>query len=248
MATWLSGRRERPAPDSMTLAQHLGELRRRLIISLIALAASAGVAAVFYPQMLSFLQHPYCHANPHDCSFYVQGPLDPLSLRIKMAIFGGLFIASPILLWELWRFITPGLNKNEKRYAIPFVIASMVLFAGGCTIAYVVFPHALEFLKSVGGPSLKQILSPNQYLQLILLMMVVFGLTFEFPVILVALQLVRVVTPSQLLHWWRWAIVGLTLVSAIFTPSSDPLSMLALDVPLIVFYFASILIGKLLRR
>ena len=124
----------------------------------------------------------------------------------------------------------------------------MVLFLAGCATAYLVLPHALRFLKAVGGPQPDQIYNPNQYLSLILLMMVLFGLTFEFPVVLVALELARVVTPAQLLHWWRWAVIGITVVAAIFTPSSDPFSMLALAVPLVAFYFVAIGIGKLLGR
>jgi sec-independent protein translocase protein TatC len=186
--------------------------------------------------------------NPHQCAFYVTGPLDPLTLRIQMAAFGGLFIASPVILFQLWRFITPGLHKQEKRYAVPFVIVSIVLFVSGCALAYSVFPHALSFLRHVGGPSLHQILSPNAYLSLILLMMLLFGLTFEFPVLLVGLQVAHVVRPVQLLRAWRYAIIGLTLIAAIFTPSADPLSMLVLAVPLIGFYFLSIGIGKLLGR
>jgi sec-independent protein translocase protein TatC len=123
-----------------------------------------------------------------------------------------------------------------------------VLFVGGCALAYLVFPHALEFLKAVGGPSLHEILSPNEYLSLILLMMFLFGITFEFPVVLVGLELAHVVTPAQLLHVWRWAVIGLTLIAAVFTPSGDPLSMLVLAVPLIAFYFLSIAIGKFLGR
>ena len=244
----LTGRKERPTPDAMTLVQHLAELRRRLIFSVAAFVVGAAIAAAFYPGMLKILQHPYCSVNPHSCSFYVTGPLDPLTLRIQMAAFGGLFIASPVILFQLWRFITPGLRQNEKRYAIPFVICSIVLFATGCALAYTVFPHALAFLKHVGGPSLKEILSPNQYLSLILLMMFLFGLTFEFPVVLVGLQIAGVVRPAQLLRSWRWAVIGLTLLAAVFTPSADPLSMLVLAVPLIAFYFLSIAIGKLLRR
>jgi sec-independent protein translocase protein TatC len=244
----LASRKERPTPDAMTLVEHLGELRRRLIISVVAFIIGASIAATFYQGMLNLLQHPYCRANPHDCGFYVTGPLDPLTLRIQMAAFGGLLIASPVILFQLWRFITPGLRKNEKRYAIPFVVSSIVLFVSGCVLAYVVFPHALEFLRHVGGPSLHQILSPNAYLSLILLMMFLFGITFEFPVLLVGLELARVVRPAQLLHWWRWAIIGLTLVAAVFTPSADPLSMLVLAVPLIAFYFIAIAIGKLLGR
>ncbi len=244
----LNGRRQRPSPDAMTLAEHLAELRRRLIISVIAFVIGASIAAAFYQGMLNLLQHPYCRANPHHCGFYVTGPLDPLTLRIQMAAFGGLLIASPVILFQVWRFITPGLNRNEKRYAVPFVAFSIVLFVSGCALAYTVFPHALAFLRSVGGPSLHQILSPNQYLSLILLMMFLFGITFEFPVVLVGLQLANVVRPRQLLRAWRWAIIGLTLVAAVFTPSADPLSMLVLAVPLISFYFLSIAVGKLLGR
>ena len=244
----LSGRKERPSPDAMTLVQHLAELRRRLVFSVSAFVVGAAIAATFYQGMLNLLQHPYCRANPHDCGFYVTGPLDPLTLRIQMAAFGGLFIASPVILFQLWRFITPGLHQNEKRYAIPFVVCSVVFFVAGCILAYTVFPHALEFLRHVGGPSLHQILSPNQYLSLILLMMFLFGLTFEFPVVLVGLQIAGVVRPAQLLRSWRWAVIGLTLLAAVFTPSADPLSMLVLAVPLIAFYFLSIAIGKLLRR
>lgn len=248
MATRLLGRRERPAPDAMTLVQHLAELRRRLIFSVVAFVLGAAVAAAFYQGMLNLLQHPYCTVNPHNCGFYVQGPLDPLTLRIQMAAFGGLLLASPVILFQLWRFITPGLNRNEKRYVIPFVLSSIIMFVAGCALAYAVFPHALSFLRHVGGPSLHEILSPNAYFSLILLMMFLFGLTFEFPVILVALQLVGVVKPGQLLHQWRWAVIGLTLIAAVFTPSADPLSMLVLAVPLVSFYFISIGLGKLLKR
>ncbi|HEX3947176.1 MAG TPA: twin-arginine translocase subunit TatC [Acidimicrobiales bacterium] len=244
----LTGRKTRPTPDAMTLSQHLGELRRRLMISAAAFVVAAVVAAVFYPHMLSFLQHPYCHVNPHNCQFYVTSPLDGLSLRIKMAAFGGLVLASPVILWQAWRFVTPGLRSKEKRYAIPFVVASVVLFLAGCAIAYFVFPHALQFLKSAGGPSLRQILNPNAYLSLIPLMMVLFGVTFEFPVVLVALELAHVVSSKALLKHWRWAVIGITVVAGVFTPSSDPISMLALAGPLVVFYFASIGIGKLFGR
>ncbi|MGH9109706.1 MAG: twin-arginine translocase subunit TatC [Acidimicrobiales bacterium] len=241
-------RRVRPGPDAMTLAEHLGELRRRLVISVVAFVAGGVVAAVFYGWFLRLLQHPYCTVNPHDCLFYVTGPLDPLALRLKMAAFGGLVLASPIILWQIWRFITPGLRPNEKRYAVPFVCCSVLLFLGGCATAYAVFPHALRFLVDVGGPQLHELLNPNSYLSLILLMMALFGLTFEFPVVLVALELAGVVTPAKLLHWWRWAVIGITLAAAVFTPSSDPFSMLALAVPLVAFYFSAIGIGKLLGR
>ena len=236
------------SPDAMTLTEHLTELRRRLLVGVIGFLIAAVVAFLAYNQILAFLKGPYCHANHGHCALYVTSPLDGLSLRIKIAAFGGLVLASPILLFELWRFITPGLKRNEKRYAIPFVVSSVVLFLCGVAVAYVSFSHALVFLGSIGGPGLQEIYNPNQYLSLIIWMMIIFGLTFEFPVLLVSLELARVVTPAQLLGWWRWAIISITVASAVFTPSGDPLSMLALAVPLVAFYFMAIGIGKLARR
>ena len=236
------------SPYAITLTEHLTELRRRLLVGVIGFLIAAVVAFLAYNQILAFLKGPYCHANHGHCALYVTSPLDGLSLRIKIAAFGGLVLASPILLFELWRFITPGLKRNEKRYAIPFVVSSVVLFLCGVGVAYVSFSHALVFLGSIGGPGLQEIYNPNQYLSLIIWMMIIFGLTFEFPVLLVSLELARVVTPAQLLGWWRWAIISITVASAVFTPSGDPLSMLALAVPLVAFYFMAIGIGKLARR
>jgi len=233
----------------MTLQEHLAELRRRLIICVVCFCAASAVCFVVYPHILDFLKAPYCHVTgPSRCVLYVTAPLDGLSLRVKLAAYGGLFFSFPVILWELWRFITPGLNRNEKRYAVPFMSASIVLFAGGVAIAYLVFAHALKFLGSVGGPTLRQIYNPDSYLSLMVALMMVFGLTFEFPVILVSLELAGAVTPAKLASWRRWAIVLIVLFAAIITPSGDPFSMLALAVPLYFFYEASIVLGKLLRR
>lgn len=244
----LGSRKTRPKPDAMTLVEHLGELRRRLIVSVVAFTVAAGVAVVFYEPILHLLLRPLCSVNQGRCNLYVTSPLDGLSLRIKIGAFGGLFLASPVILWEAWRFVTPGLRAGEKRFAVPFVIATLTLFAAGCAVAYFTLPHALGFLRAVGGPDLHEIYDPIPYLGLILLLMVLFGLAFEFPVVLVSLQLGRVVTSAKLLAWWRWAVIIITLVAAVFTPTSDPFSMLALAVPLVGFYFLAILIGKLLKR
>ncbi len=249
MALSLKRRSEsRPKPDSMTLVEHLTELRTRVLICALAFAVAATVAFLVYPWILSFLKHPYCQVSPRRCGFYITGPLDGLALRIKIAAYGGLFLASPVLLWELWRFITPGLNPKEKRYAVPFIVASIALFALGCLVAYVTFPHALNFLDHIGGPSLTEILDPTKYLSLIVLMMTIFGLTFEFPVLLVSLELAGVLSPKQLSSWRRWAIVLIVVVAGVITPSSDPFSMMALAVPLYVFYELSIVIGKIINR
>jgi sec-independent protein translocase protein TatC len=249
MALSLKRRSEsRPKPDSMTLVEHLTELRTRVLICALAFAVAATVAFLVYPWILSFLKHPYCQVSPRRCGFYITGPLDGLALRVKIAAYGGLFLASPVLLWELWRFITPGLNPKEKRYAIPFIVSSIVLFALGCLVAYVTFPHALNFLDHIGGPSLTEILDPTKYLSLIVLMMTIFGLTFEFPVLLVSLELAGVLSPRQLSSWRRWAIVLIVVVAGVITPSSDPFSMMALAIPLYVFYELSIVIGKIINR
>ena len=257
--------KSRPSPDNMTLGEHLGELRRRVVICVIAFAIAATVAAIAYEPILNFLKAPLCNvygATSHhihgsgsllvtgngSCNLYVTSPLDGLTLRIKIAVFGGLVLASPVILFQAWRFVTPGLKASERRYAVPFVLTSFVLFLAGAATAYLSLPHALGFLKSVGGPNLQAIYDPIPYLGLILLMMGIFGLTYQFPVILVSLELARVVTPARLLHAWRWAVIIIVVIAAVFTPSGDPFSMLVLAVPLIAFYFLSIGIGKLLGR
>jgi len=248
MTLTLGRRPAPPGPVAMTLVDHLGELRRRVLVVVGALAVTMTVAFLLYGPILSFLQSPYCHVSPGHCGFYVTGPLDGLSLRVKVAAYTGVFLALPVLLWEVWRFITPGLLPKEKRYAVPFVAASMVLFGSGAAVAFLTFPHALAWLGSVGGPSLTQILDPNKYLSLILLLMVAFGVAFEFPVLLISLEVAGVVTPRQLSAWRRWAIVGIVVVAGVVTPSSDPFSMLAMAVPLYAFYELSIVAGRLLHR
>src|SRR5580700_5404014 len=127
----------RPSAQAMTLGEHLAELRRRVVICVFAFAIGSIVAFIVYPNILHFLQEPYCRVAGHRrCQLYVTGPLDGLSLRIKIATYGGVFLGSPVILWELWRFITPGLHPNEKRYAIPFIVASIAFFALGCVVAY----------------------------------------------------------------------------------------------------------------
>jgi sec-independent protein translocase protein TatC len=241
-------RERRPSPNTMTLGQHLMELRRRVIICVFTLGITCTVAFIFYNQLLSFMQHPYCAAVPHNCKFFINSLVAGLSLRVKLAMFGGMILAAPVILWEFWRFITPGLKANERRYAIPFILATVTLFLGGCALAYYSFEHAIIFLKNIGGPSLTYIIDPNSYLGLMLLLMCMYGIAFIFPVLLVSLELATVVSSAQLLHWWRPAVIVITLAAAIFTPTGDPLSMLLLMIPLIVFYFGAIGVGKLLKK
>ena len=181
----------------MTLVEHLAELRRRVLVSAVAFVVAATVAFILYHHILPSCSPPTARSTPRHCNLYVTSPLDGLSLRIKIAAYGGLFLASPVILWELWRFITPGLNPNEKSYAVPFIVASIVLFALGCLVAFVTFPHALQFLDNIGGPKLQQIYNPNKLPRSHPLLMTVFGLTFEFPVLLVSLEIAGVLTPAE---------------------------------------------------
>ncbi len=237
-------------PARMTVAEHLAELRRRLLISIAGVSIGAVVVFVLFDRVLALLVHPYCAAvGPgRACTLYVTGPLDGLSIRVEVAAYGGAVLASPLLLFQFWRFVAPGLRARERRLTLTFVGASLVLFIGGGAVAYTIFPHAMAWLDHIGGPSLRQIYSPSSYIGLLLLMMAAFGLTFELPVVLVSLQAAGVLTPRRLASWRRYAIVALVALAAVVTPSSDPLSMVALAVPLVIFYEGSILIGRLLVR
>ena len=231
----------------MTLVEHLTELRRRLVISVAAIAVGAIVGFLVYQPLLDLLLDPYAAATGKR-KLFVTDPLEGFQTRLKVAGIAGMLLAAPIVAWQVWRFITPGLHRKEKRYAIPFVAASTVLFAIGAALAYYTLPRALEFLVNIGGPDLETIFSPGRYLGLIMFMMLAFGLAFEFPLILVFLQLVGAVTPKRLSSWRRWTYVGVFLVVAVITPSQDPYSLFALAVPMCVFYELSILTGRLLTR
>jgi sec-independent protein translocase protein TatC len=236
---------------SMTLFEHLAEARRRLMISLGSVTVLVLVAWFLYNQMIKILVRPYCNASKlihSSCKFIMTSPLDGLSLHIKLAAYGGFILASPIIFFQAWRFVVPGMTRKEKRYAYPFVTASAFFFIGGVVTAFYAFSHALQWLQQVGGNSLQAFYNPNQYFTLLLLMMFIFGLTFEFPVILVALELANVITPQQLLKQWRYALIAIFAAAAILTPSGDPISMFGMVVPLTFFYFLAILVGKIAKR
>lgn len=236
----------------MSVVEHLTELRHRLIVSMIAIALAAIVGFVLYNRILHVLLQPYCHLHRRTltggCGLLITDPLEPFLIRLKVAAWTGFALASPVVFFQVWRFVTPGLKPNEKRYAIPFVISSVILFALGGLVAWLTFPKALDFLVGVGGNSLITSFSPGKYLRLIVLMMVAFGIAFEFPVLLVFLELARVLTSRQLVQWWRPAVVIIFAVAAVITPSQDPYSLFAMAVPMCVFYFGAAGVGRLLKR
>ena len=233
----------------MTVVEHLTELRRRIIISIIAITLSGIVCFIFSESIIKFFVEYYKEATAGDRNQLIfLGPLDGFITRVKVATYGGIVLALPIWLWELWRFITPGLNPTEKRYAIPFVLTSVVLFAFGGVVALLTMPKALEFLLNVGGDQLTPELTADKYLSFVSLMIVAFGAAFLFPVVLVFLLLARVLTTRQLRRWRRPAIVIIVVFAAVITPSQDPYSLFFMVVPMYVFYESSIIIGRVLKR
>lgn len=242
------------ATDSMTLTEHLGELRARIIRSALAIAVGMVLIIAFYDQVLDFLKQPYvdlCNDKPANfCDPTLNNftPTEGLATRIRVGMYGGIIIALPVILWQIWRFVVPALNAKEKRYAIPFIVSSLVLFAAGGTLAYLTIDRALNFLISWAGEDVNQIFSVSSYVNLILLMIAAFGVGFLLPVLLVFLQLVGVVTPRRLLASWRMSIVGIAVLAAVITPSGDPVTMALLGVPMMALYFVAVFVGWLVVR
>jgi sec-independent protein translocase protein TatC len=245
----------RPTPDAMTLFEHLAELRKRLIICLAAFVLGGIAVYVVYNPLLGALTRPYCgalhslHRHLHGCpALFITAPLEGFTTRLNVCAYGGLIVALPVILYQLWQFVTPGLKSTERKYALPFVFASVLLFAAGASVAFFIYPRALQFLISSSGPHVTSIFSPATYISLLSALVLIFGVAFEFPVVLVGLELGGAITSAGLRSFRRWAILLIVVFSAVVTPSSDPFSMLALAIPLFIFYEASILVGRLLKK
>lgn len=232
----------------MTIVEHLAELRTRVIISIVAVAAGAVLAFAFYEPILDVLSGPYCDIRPADeCAFLQTDPLEGFGVRITVSTYTGLALAMPVVLYQLWSFITPGLHPREKRYALPFVLAAVALFVLGAVLAFWTVPRALEFLVQIAGDNFEQVFTGSAYLGFLVKMMVGFGIGFEFPILLVFLQLAGIVTPRQLASSRRYAIVGIVVLVAVITPSGDPISLTILSLPMYLFFEAAILVGRLMR-
>ena len=231
------------------MLDHLGELRNRILISAVAVVIGGIVAYIFSDRIINFLLEYYQRAihDPNKKLVYL-GPAEGFLNRLKVATYGGIILALPVWLYQLWRFVTPGLNPREKKYAIPFVVSAIVLFILGALVALLTLEPALSFLVNVGGSSQEAFLTADKYLALVSLMIVAFGVSFEFPVVLVFLLLAHVLKVEQLQRARRWAIVGIFLFAAVITPSQDPYSLFFMAIPMVLFYEGSILIGRILKR
>lgn len=239
---------------AMTLTEHLAELRSRIIRAALAVVIGAVLIIAFYDPVLNFLLEPYQRlctrrgAEFCDPQLFILDPIEGLSTRLRIATYGGIILAMPVILWQIWRFIVPALHAKEKKYAIPFILSSVVLFLTGGAIAYVTVERALEFLISWAGEDVDQVFRVSSYISLVGIMFAAFGVGFLLPVLLVFLQLVGITTPGALLRAWRYALIGIVVLAAFITPSGDPISLAMLSIPMMILYFVAALIGWIAVR
>lgn len=232
----------------MSLMEHLEELRTRIIRSVLAIAVGAVIAYIFYPPILDFLLEPHCEINgdngiADECGLLAISPLEGFSVRLTVAGYTGIAFAMPLVLWQVWQFIVPGLYPHEKRYGLVFVVLSFLLFASGVVLAYWSLPRALDFLANVGGDNLSNFYRPREYIGFVTKMMIGFGVGFLFPIMLIFLQLLGVVDNAMLRSGRRFALVGIVALVAVLTPSGDPFTLMVLSVPMYLFYEIAILFG-----
>lgn len=238
----------------MTIVQHLEELRRVLMISAIAWIVATVVAFVFHGAIFEFLLTPLTtvlgRTNNHITSTAIfTSPTEGLTIPLKISAVAGLVGALPVILWQVWTFVAPGLRPVEKKFVGPFVASALLLFVGGAAFAYFVMPIGLNFLATFLGNSAVYLPDINSYLSFLLLLIVAFGVTFELPVVVLLLGVLGIVS-SKLLRRKRKAIwVAIIAAALLVTPGADPYTPTALFVPLIIFFEASVLIlDKALKR
>jgi sec-independent protein translocase protein TatC len=254
-----SARKTEKDPEGrMPLAEHLRELRNRLTKALLAIVVVTIVAAFFYKDIIEFFTNPVldsvgckssfaelaeqANKGQHDetCARIVlNGLLTPFTLALKISLMAGVVLASPVWLYQLWGFVAPGLHKHEKKYATAFVATGFPLFLCGAFFAYKTLPTMARVLLDFSPGGVDNQLPLDDLLDLITRMVVVFGLSFELPLLLVMLNLTGVITGKRMIGWWRGMIMGITVFAAVATPSTDPLSMMALAGPIWVLYFAA---------
>jgi sec-independent protein translocase protein TatC len=256
-----SARKEEKDPEGrMPLAEHLRELRNRLVKSLLAVLVTTMVAAFFYKDIIEFFTNPILaavgcdysfaelakNASEQKCARIVQnGLLSPFTLALTVSLSSGVVLASPIWLYQLWAFVAPGLHRHERKYAYAFVGAGFPLFVTGAYFAYWSLPKMASVMLEFAIIGSDNQLPLDDLLQLIMRMIVVFGLSFELPLLLVMLNFSGVLSGKKMAGWWRGMIMGITLFAAIATPSTDPISMLALAGPIWILYFAATAIALL---
>ena len=234
----------------MSVLDHLRELRRRLILVVLFIAAGAVVGWIVYGPVLHFLEHPYCSvpkqhryngSNGQSCDLIYTGVLDGFTTRLKVSFIAGSVFSAPLWLYQIWAFITPGLRRNERRYTVTFIVVSTLLFAAGTALAYVVLSKGLNVLLSSAGSGTQALLTVNSYLSFVTLMLLVFGAAFEVPLIVVLANLAGVLSARVLRRSQRISIFLIFVFAAVATPSTDPFTMCAMAIPMVVLFEGAVL-------
>jgi len=229
-----------------SILSHLVELRSRLIKVAAAIVIGSIIALIFDDFLIEILNRPYFEARP-DGSLQALEPGEEFGVLMRVGLFGGVMLASPIILYHLWAFVAPALTKREKKWVIPIVSSFVVLFAGGVLFGYTLLPRALDALLGIfEGVSNDLLIGP--YYSFVLRLLLAFGITFQLPIFLFALAAAGVVTSAQLAHWRRWAILLIVIAAAAVTPTGDPLTLALLAVPLYVLYELTLLLVRFTLR
>nr|WP_230210151.1 twin-arginine translocase subunit TatC [Streptomyces kaniharaensis] len=237
----------------MALADHLRELRNRVVKSVLAIVLITIVAAVYHKQIETFLLKPLPQCTP-ETSWQYHGKCAQVSnigltagftWMLKVSLTAGVVATVPIWLYQVWAFVAPGLHRHEKKYAVIFMTCGAPLFLAGVGCAILTLPTTVEVLISFTPNGTTPILPPEDYFDIATRMVLVFGLAFEFPLLLVMMNMVGMVTGKRLLGWWRGMVMGITVFAAFATPSADPISMLTLAAPIWALYFIAVAIALL---
>lgn len=236
------------ADDAMPLAEHLRELRSRLIRSLIAIVFGMVAAWIWYPELFAVLRRPFDAVMGEQVTLALTGVADPFTLQIQVSAVGGVVLASPIWLYQLWRFITPGLHSNERRWALGFVGVAVPLMGFGAWLAYTVMPIGLQVLFGFTPDGVQNIVGVDRYLSFFFRMLLVFAIGFLAPLLLVLLNFADLLRGRTLLKSWRGIVMGTMVFGAVATPTGDPVNLLLLSGPILLLLFGAIGIALLNDR